>query len=236
MSMMIPTCLLCGSRWIETVDGICSRCLAALHEMLYDTTAHARCGACCRQLLHQDQVCPCTSSQDAPFKQYVLGPYRGMLKHLILAYKFKPQRRLARCLARLTLPVAGYLAGGAGKAVLVPVPCSKAGLRLRGWDQMAVLADRMADGEAVVVHRLIKRQGKGQMKLLDRVRRKEVAREAYSLDERACRAYERDQIFGQSPLIILDDVKTSGSTLKACAGLLSERYCVPVAALCLAED
>ncbi|TQS40545.1 ComF family protein [Cryptosporangium phraense] len=71
------------------------------------------------------------------------GVYGGALRSLLIAYKERGSRSLARPLgARLAVAVAGL--GGRGPLLLVPVPSSPAAIRARGGDHVLRLARRAA--------------------------------------------------------------------------------------------
>ncbi|MEI6477445.1 MAG: phosphoribosyltransferase family protein [bacterium] len=121
---------------------------------------------------------------------------------------------------------AGVLVGLAGKcvsldeargyygpeAILVPVPTSKAKLKMRGYNQAQLLAEEIAAWlgvevkEGLVAHKRKQSQvGKGLAERSHLEGRFSVVKDGLPKDR---------------PLVLVDDVYTTGSTLRACAEAL----------------
>jgi predicted amidophosphoribosyltransferase len=147
-----------------------------------------------------------------------LAPYRGSAREVLLAYKERGRRELARPLAAV---VAGALrAGAVPPAAIVPAPSRPAAARARGGDHMVRLARAVVAG------------GRGDA-LVPRVSRALAlgrgAVDAVGLDA-AARAdnlarHLRLRPRGLPPpgtaVALLDDVLTTGATARAATALLA---------------
>ena len=156
--------------------------------------------------------CPACAGRALPF-DYARSAafYRGPLRQAIHAFKFRGQRALARPLGDLLLDEVGHTLGD-GAAVLVPVPLTWDRRAERGFNQAALVADRVARGLGTRV----------KSRWLRRVRRT-VPQSDLSAAERE--ANVRDA-FVASPaangrhVVIVDDVFTTGATVRECARAL----------------
>lgn len=160
---------------------------------------------------------------------YALGSYRGRLRTALLAYKERGRRDLAGPLggalaaALLSLPPGpgGLGTGdlGAGGLCLVPVPSRWSAAAHRGGQHVALLADRAAAalagaGVATVVAPAL-RMARG-------------VRDSVGLDLAARQANLAGRVLLRSagrpppgmPVVLIDDVVTTGATAAACATTL----------------
>jgi predicted amidophosphoribosyltransferase len=146
------------------------------------------------------------------------GDYDAGLRTAVLCYKERGRRDLARPLAELlgagvTLllddasdPNRGDAhSGGRGRAVLVPVPSSAAAVRDRGFDHVYRLARRCGSATGCRVVRAL------------RLRRRVADSAGLSTPERAVNLHGAMQAVpprSRLPAIVLDDVATTGATLR----------------------
>ncbi len=138
------------------------------------------------------------------------GPYRGTLRQVIIASKDRGVRSLARPLGVLAARQASRHLPTGGRVLLVPVPSSPAAVRRRGYDHVGELSRVVAltlRGRGV---RVRVRHG------LVRVRR---VRDQAGLgrDERLGNQSGSMRWRGappNAPVVIIDDIVTTGATLR----------------------
>lgn len=130
--------------------------------------------------------------------------------------KYRGYTALAPLLGQAMVAPASVLVGRS-VPLLVPVPLSAGRRRERGFNQAAVLARALGAASGWAVGELLARPAGGPA--LARRRRRE--REALAPHAYALRRPIPDLSLGP-PILIVDDVITTGSTVAACVALLRD--------------
>ena len=217
LDLLFPTsCLGCGSEG-SILCPSCLRTLPRLHPPYCQ-----RCG-----IPYPSRICPsCLSSP--PVIDGIRSPllYQDLAREAIIHLKYHNLKVLAQPLAEI---LADYLAEGSFEFdVLVPVPLHPKRLRLRGYNQSALLARNLSQLIGVPLREdiLVRvRDTPSQTSLGGSERRRNVA-EAFE---------SRVELKGWG-ILLLDDVCTTGATLDACATALKKAGAGSVWGLTLARE
>ena len=210
-----PRCAVCRSNGSLLCDG----CLAGLPR-----AEGERCDVCWAPA----QPCACYYINPAFSQLRSTFRYEGEVRHLVKAFKFAGQSALA---ASLAVPLREtYTAAGIQAGVVVPVPMTGMGQRLRGYNQAALLARELA-----------KAIGVPAIEALSRKRSvREQARSASAEERRrnvvGAFAVRRAEAVAGKTVLLIDDVATTGATLDACARELLQGGASSVSALTLARE
>ncbi|HTQ07251.1 MAG TPA: phosphoribosyltransferase family protein [Polyangiaceae bacterium] len=191
--------------------------LRAFREHALDLLARASCAACAGPRAGKPPFC-ITCGEPAPalpceldgVPLVVAGRYQAPLAPAIRRFKFEGHSELAPELARLLAP---HLAVFELTSVrYVPVPLHRARLVERGFNQSALLAQRLARELG----------GRAEPRLLERVRvtqqQAQLGREARAENVRGAFRVRRG-VSGER-VVLVDDVVTTGATARACVGAL----------------
>jgi ComF family protein len=194
--------------------GLFARALSSLLDVLAPPT----CAACEAPSPHDAFCAECgapVSASGEPLVDglplVVLGCYEPPLSTAILRLKYQNRPELALPLARLLAPRLDD-AGVPRHVPLVPVPLHARRLATRGYNQAALLAQEVARLSRRACH----------PRLLQRVRETErqVGKSRSERRENPDGAFEL-RARGPSRVVLVDDVVTTGSTVRACVQALT---------------
>ena len=149
--------------------------------------------------------------------------YTPPIDAMIYRYKDNAIPELARILADLLSGAIAQIprvdpedaAGTTRLPILIPIPSRKSTIRVRGFDPMILIADHLAHEGFPVATWLVDQRGAGRSKTLGTADRMRAAHDAFRV-ERIPESYVRDPI----PVIVIDDVTTSGATFTAAVSQL----------------
>lgn len=211
--------------------GLCADCLAAMIPQQGEPCPG--CGEFPAVAQTEGLLCVRCREKPRPWgRTLVFGPYEGLLKDMILGYKFEARLDFGRRLQECAL--AAFERGLAKHpelselSLLVPVPLHPRRLLGRGFNQSRELARLIA-----VRHGLPIRQ-----QALERVRRTtpqmELSRPARAENIRGAFVAKKHMLAGKAVLLV-DDIMTTGATLEECARAMLDAGAQRVDVLVLAR-
>ena len=152
-----------------------------------------------------------------------IGPYEGALRAIVHALKYDGRRSLAEPLARRMRQVGADVL--AGSSAVVPVPLHARRRRERGFNQAADLAGHIGLPVVTALSRVRQTSSQTTLHAADRLAN---VRGAF-------RATSRVGALRGLRVVIVDDVRTTGATLEACAMVLKDAGVREVVALTAAR-
>jgi len=193
-------CLVCGEPGQPGRD-LCAACEAQLPD------AGPACARCALPLAAADARCECPrTALDAVQSAFL---YRWPVDDLLRRLKFHQDLAAGRLLADLMIQRLAALPGPAG-SVLVPIPLHPRRLRQRGHDQAAELARPLGRALGLPCRRVLRRRiATAPQSELDAAARRRNLRNAFE-----CVAPAPEHV------VLVDDVMTTGATLRAAATAL----------------
>lgn len=201
-----------------------------LWEMAGSLVAPDRCAACSARVAMRTVFCgPCARSLEAPIadrdpNHHAAFAYGGAIAQAISAFKYEGRTELARPLAELLKRACSTLSDA---GLIVPVPLHPVRLAMRGFNQAALLASPVAKhlGARFAPRALARTRNTAAQAMLDRGARHANVATAFAI---------REKVYGAN-ILLIDDVRTTGATLDACAATLEAAGALRVRTLVLAR-
>jgi len=139
-----------------------------------------------------------------------------MLSESIFAYKYDGKRAYADFYSQAVLHFYRDWIESLHVQQLIPVPLSRRKQRQRGFNQAALLAEKIAEGLSLPVNtRGLRRiHSTAPQKKLGKYERGENLKHAFVADARYLQGVRR--------VLLIDDIYTTGSTVNYCAGALKQ--------------
>jgi len=221
--LLAPVCGACEQPLLHPTRGcICSDCWKAV--VAIAPPLCPRCGGHLAPPLLPGAVCgPCVRSQPFVARAAAIGPHTGALRSIVHALKYDGRRSIAHPLGALMRTAGADLMRHC--EVAVPVPLHASRHRARGFNQAEDLA------------RCI---GLPVVRALARVRDTDTQTALPASDRHAnvadaFRPTRRARPLRGAVVLLVDDVRTTGATLDACAHALKEAGVAEVLALTAAR-
>jgi ComF family protein len=199
-----PRCLLCGARGEDDRD-LCGGCAADLPRN------RVCCARCALPLKMASALCGECIKHEPPFAAtFAPFEYAHPLDLLLVRLKFTRNLAAGRVLAQLALDAFGTSNLSVPQAI-VPVPLHRDRLRERGYNQALELARPISDALGVPLHEILVRgRATAAQSDLDAAARRRNVRGAF------------DVVGDDLPkhVMLIDDVMTTGTTIRECARVL----------------
>ncbi len=210
-------CMCCGFNVCKDELPVCVDCMKDFYDLLY-----SKCDVC--GLVADD----CTCNSGSPV---FLFWYRSRLSHKIIGnIKNNADIRYARFLAEL-LVGRHNLKHRLKYDCITYVPRRKKGIRIAGYDQAKLIAKEVSAILDIECIPTLKRFGKQEQKLLSASQRKKAIKNRYAVIN------ENIMVEGE-PLrrvLLVDDIYTTGATIKGCSDLLRKAGVRQVVSLVMAR-
>ncbi len=219
-------CVSCG----QEGDYLCQQCFAKIDLNQKD------CCALCHKEFFLSQICPDCQKESQLLNIWVAADYNNeILQALIHNLKYKYVEEISRILASLIInylkekEVFRYLNINSQNTWFVAVPLHKKRYLERGFNQSDLLANHLRDFYKIEKKVLLKRK-------LNTVSQVNLTRQERKINlANAFTFTKTEQADRNKKIILIDDVITTGSTLKECADVLAKNGFKEIYGLVIAQ-
>ena len=213
LSFVLPAfCPICKTPLGEGESIVCEDCFQQM-----PLIAAPFCQSCGSPLKGEGVYCRRCREGDSPLRRgRGVGVYGGVLLELIQLLKYKRKPSLARRLGSLMAEIALSDPMMSQADLVVPVPLYRTRLRERGYNQAELLAREVSEsmGVGLSARSLVRRKATRTQTLLSEEERRENVRDAFLV-------VKEKEVKGRK-VILVDDVLTTGATLRSAASALLE--------------
>ena len=155
--------------------------------------------------------------------------YKHIIRKLMLNYKFKGRPYISNFFVEIILKDKNLCRNILNYDIIVPVPMSKEKLYKRGYNQTELVANGISKELKIETKKLLQKKEniKTQSSLLKVGRSRNIRNAFYILEPEKIR---------DKKVILLDDIFTTGATVRECAKKLKEAGAKEILVLVLAKD
>jgi len=224
-----PRCIACGN----LVNGIeanpfCQSCFSHVH--FIQSPLCARCGIPFAAEEGRDHLCGDCATSKAHFTvARAVGRYEDVLLDAIHRFKYKGKTHIGEVLGQImashdypSFRIIDY-------TMIVPVPLHRKRLRERGFNQSVILAREVAKRHSLPMNfAVLKRKTWTEPQVM-------LGKDARGANVRGAFEVTDNEKMRDEKVLLVDDVYTTGSTVKECARVLKKSGAAEVAVLTLAR-
>lgn len=220
-AVLPPRCLMCGEVHIDPQD-LCAACLSELPRN------SPSCIRCAMPLEGGHGICGECLKSPPPF-ELAAAPwlYAGGIASLLPRFKFHAELACGRLLASLTLEALRHWEGWHGVDLVIPVPLHANRLRQRGYNQALELARPLAQAHGL---RLVPQ---GLLRIRETAPQTALSGDARRRNLRG--AFAVNDVPDDAGVLLIDDVFTTGATLREAATSLRRAGAARVHVLAMAR-
>lgn len=177
------------------------------------------CGICGK--IHKNWICPkCyykikqelkyNKSKEDNFNLYYIGTYQKQIRKILLKFKFKESSYLANTIIELVCKNKNMVQNIKKYDCIIPVPMYEKNKKIRGYNQSELLAKRLGKRLQIdyITNVLIKTKQNKRQSELDAHDRIENVKNAYSIIN--------EELIKNKNILLIDDIYTTGNTVKSC--------------------
>jgi len=163
-------------------------------------------------------------------KQAYLFKYGGIIREKLINYKFNEQSYLHETFANIIIKNEKICRFIKNYDIIIPVPIHRKRYKQRGYNQTELIARKIAENLdiTVVTDVLVKEKNNKPQSDLTKTEREQNIKNVYRV--------QNSQKIKNKTILIIDDIYTTGNTVKECSRMLQQAGASQIAVLTIAKD
>jgi len=230
MDMLYPEnriCCFCGVD-IRAGTGARGICLNCYSRWLKERQINNPCPVCGFFKGEGNCAGPCSTGLGSLECIWAAAPYTGFYRQIVKEFKYNGRRELAEPLGFLMAEALLASKDKTSRPLLVPVPLHKSKEKERGFNQSLLLAQWLGSHLGLKVEEILMRSRPGRVQAgLNITERRQNTEQVFKLKPEV-------KLKPGQPVMLVDDVVTTGATLLSCARAIREKSDSKITALCFA--
>lgn len=170
-------------------------------------------------------------NSDYYFQEHLyIFEYQGMIRKVILNYKFKDQSYLYKTIVNFLLKNEKFFEILKSYDTMIPVPISQKRRKERGYNQSELIAKEIAKRVGIHYNNqcLFKTKNIIEQSKLNKEERQKNIQGVYEL--------HNEKLLQHKKILLLDDIYTTGSTVNECSRILSKAKPKKIGVFTIAKD
>ncbi|MGI6678096.1 MAG: ComF family protein [Dehalobacterium sp.] len=217
MNLIFPhcRCISCGAEAKLNNTGLCDNCRGIISE---ENSLYHSCALCPTFIPLKERYCDHCFREHAPYFDAALAvfPYHGAIRQVLHDFKYRGAVKWDKPLGALMEEKVNQKLPFHNISLIIPVPLHPNRQKIRGYNQSELLAREIGRRMKIAV----------DLNTLQRVR-DTPSQTGLSREERRKNLHEAFQVVASGNLIgktvlLVDDIYTTGTTVKACARILKK--------------
>lgn len=190
------------------------------------------CSKCEKQLQKQAKFEVEKKSNDQNYFQehLYIFPYQGMIRQILIDYKFNDKSYLYQSIVNFLLKNKNFFSILKSYDTIIPVPISPKRKKQRGYNQSELITREIAKRTELDWQKncLFKTKNIVEQSKLTKEQRQENIQGAYQIGNL--------ELLANKQILLIDDIYTTGSTVKECCKMLQQANPKKIGVLTIAKD
>ncbi len=163
------------------------------------------------------------------FKLNYIANYKGLIRKLILKFKFNDEAYISNAFSYLFIKNESFKKYIAEFDYLIPVPSYKKNQQIRGYNQTELITNQIAKTLS------LKCLNNVLIKTKENKKQSELKKEERILNVQDVYELRNSKIIKNKSILLIDDIYTTGSTIKECRKTLLKGNPKNIDCLCIAK-
>lgn len=185
----------------------------------------------CELKIKKHEIVSIRKSNNMHFEEILcIFKYEDIIRNTIIKYKFQSKAYLYKTFSKIIVKNKKTYSFLKNYDIIIPVPISKKRNKQRGYNQSYLIANEIAKTFNLKCENkcLVKQKDTIEQSKLDKEQRKINVKDAY-------RVINKEKLINKN-IVLLDDIYTTGNTVKECAKTLKQAGAKKIGILTIAKD